>query len=329
MTEPTMEPKPSVDPHTGTQIWTVTDAPVRPVTVHRDGRIQLRRPADAVDLPEERFAGSAPPPEPELTDWQAAATLRTDAPQGQIVALSPSGELVVTHPSGAVEAVQLPGDRFAADLPEIGSWRDTAVPGADELPAAPPVTAAADGTLRLANGSTTVAVQLPEDRFAGDLGPSSMQQRHAEAQTVRSLRESQVRWVKQLAHTSMVDGMPTAAPTGWLYRPRANRYGDQLVCVLAYHPRTDLYHAHYWRFEADVDGHGVKAIDLPRYLGRHPDLTHHKAHLYTSEGRDTAVLCLSTRVYGGMPTLETALVQTLKWADGTGDVVRGRPFPFT
>ncbi len=31
MTEPTMEPKPSVDPHTDTQIWTVTDAPVRPV----------------------------------------------------------------------------------------------------------------------------------------------------------------------------------------------------------------------------------------------------------------------------------------------------------
>lgn len=95
---------------------------------------------------------------------------------------------------------------------------------------------------------------------------------------------------------------------------------------LAFHPTTMLYHSHYWRFEADLDGRGPKAIDLPRYLGRYPHLTHHKAHLYT--GADgTAVLCLSHRVSGGMPTLETALVQTLKWADGTGEVVRGRPFP--
>lgn len=109
--------------------------------------------------------------------------------------------------------------------------------------------------------------------------------------------------------------------------PRPNRYGDQLVCVIAFSPQTGLYHAHYWQYEADVDGTGRKQIDLPRFLGRYPHLTHHPAHVYTlSDGG--AVLCLSERTTGGMPSLETALAQTLKWSDGTGEVVRGLPFPY-
>ena len=328
MNEPIIDLKPAKDPTTGAEVWTApweSTAPAEMVVADSSGNLSVQ--GEPVALPHDRFAGDPKEPQaPHLVDWAAADQVNRS---GQTVSLSPTGELVVSDSQGtATDSVRLPGEGFAAEPPEIGSWRDTTVPGAPPLPSVPPVSLTADGGLQVAGQPDGAGmVTLTSDRFASGLGPSSTQRRREENQSVASLRDSQVRWVKQLTHTSRVQGMPSGSPTGWLYRPRPNRYGDQLVCVLAFHPTTMLYHSHYWRFEADFDGRGPKAIDLPRYLGRYPHLTHHKAHLYTGDD-GTAVLCLSHRVSGGMPTLETALVQTLKWADGTGEVVRGRPFPY-
>lgn len=144
---------------------------------------------------------------------------------------------------------------------------------------------------------------------------------------VIALRDSQVKWIARLQSTSTIAGYPPNGPDGWLFVPRPTAYGDQLVCVVAYDDVTGLYHSHFWSFEARLDGHGRRVIDLPRFLGQHPNLTGHRVHLY-SRPDGNAVLCLSQRVNGGMPDLTSALVQTLKWQDGTSLVVRGRQFPY-
>lgn len=330
MANPVIDLVPTKDPVTGQEVWVEPEEPPSPgqvVLADRSGAMKLNE--QSVVLPSERFSGLPEIQDPSSpVDWNAADQVRGG---GKTVVISPAGDLVVSSDHGApTDSVQLPNDRFAsASPPEIGSWRDTSVPGAPPLPSAPPVAVTPGGQLQIASASQEHpgSVTLPSERFASGLGPSSAQRQESENRTVAALRDAHAKWIKQLTHTSRIPGMPAGAPIGWLYRPRPNRFGDQLVCVLAYHPGTLLYHAHYWRFEANLDGDGPKAIDLPRYLGRYPHLTHHKAHIYTG-GDGTAVLCLSDRVSGGMPTLDTALVQTLKWADGTGDVVRGRPFPF-
>ena len=330
MSVPIIDLKPVTDPLTGQELWTVPEptsegrelATVPKVTATTDG--SLSNGITSVAIPRDVFSGQAPVGQQE-PDWNRFGQA---AESGQKVVLDANGNIRVAEsgePSGA--AVSLPRVVFAGDLPEIGTWREQTVPGSAPLPAAPPVVLTPQGVATNGQAGTAGTVALPTDTFAAGLGPSSTSRLAQEKALVSGLKQANVRWIKQLSHTSSVPGMPSGAPTGWLYRPRPNKYGDQLVGVVAYHPLTQLYHCHYWRFEADVDGTGRKSIDLPRYLGRHPDLTHHKAHLYT-DSHGGAVLCLSTRVNGGMPSLDAALVQALKWADGTGEVVRGRLFPY-
>lgn len=251
---------------------------------------------------------------------------------GLRVTNSPTGDLVVTDTAGAPRAaVQLTRDRFAGKDPaSIGDQDDDDwIAAAGQQASGRKVVLSPTGDLVITDtaGTPQAAVELTRDRFAAGLGASTMERQPQEEHVVVELRQAGVAWISYLKHSTRIPGMPAGAPVGWLYRPRPNRYGDQLACLVAFHRGTGLYHAHYWQYEADLDGSGRKAIDLPRYLGRAPHLTHHRAHLYT--GTDgSAVLCLSERVQGGMPTFDTALMQTMKWADGTGDVVRGRPFPY-
>ena len=226
--------------------------------------------------------------------------------------------------------VTLPDERFAGDTPaSIGAEEDGWIVAAGQQAMGRTVSLTPSGELVVTDnqGAPQAAVQLTSDRFASGLGASTLDRYTAENRVVADMGAARTTWVSYLKHTTRVQGMPAGAPTGWLFRPRPNRYGDQLVCVVARHTSTGLYHSHFWRYEADLDGRGRVAVDLPRFLGRAPHLTHHRAHLYS--GPDgSAVLCLSERAGGGMPAFDTALLQTLRWADGTGEVVRGRAFPY-
>lgn len=221
-------------------------------------------------------------------------------------------------------------DKFSGhNLPSIGGAADwesaePAVAGGKQVSLTP------DGQLIVSDSTGEVpsasSVVLTRDKFVSSLGNSTTGRLGQEAAIAANLIRNRLTWIKGLSHTTETPGIPAGTPIGWLYRPRPNRYRDELVCIIAYHPSTSLYHAHFWRYEADVDGRGIKAIDLPAYLGRSMHLTQHRAHIYTSA--NSAVLCLSERAMGGMPTFDNALVQTMKWSDGTGEVVRGRPFPY-
>lgn len=231
---------------------------------------------------------------------------------------------------GQTGSVTLTNEKFSGQrLPSIGGATDwqSAEPA---VVAGRQVSLTTDGQLIISDSAgemlPTSSVVLTPDKFASSLGSSTTGRLGQEVAVPTDLIRNRVTWIKGLSHTTDTSGIPAGTPTGWLYRPRPNRYGDELVCIIAYHPTTNLYHAHFWRYEADVDGRGSKAIDLPSYLGRSMHLTHHRAHIYTSA--NSAVICLSERVMGGMPTFDNALVQTMKWSDGTGEVVRGRPFPY-
>lgn len=246
--------------------------------------------------------------------------------------ITPSGRFASDTTERAGE-VTLPNDRFSGitgrPLPSIGGASDWGA-AAGEMERGGEVVLTPDGRMVVVGGGSqqvpATSVTLTRDRFASSLGPSSTARLPHETATVQRLLASRVTWIKGLSHTTQTPGIPRGTPVGWLYRPRPNRYGDQVVCVMAYHPTTNLYHAHFWRYEANLDGSGRRAIDLPAFLGRAPHLTHHRAHIYTSAG--SAVLCLSERAMGGLPKFDSALLQTMKWSDGTGEVVRGRPFPY-
>jgi hypothetical protein len=301
MKDEVIELVPHTDPVTGEELWTA-----------------------AREVPKQ--AGT---PLPEV--WTAAAPAPTSQPAGLALHISSDGTFSPgTHPDAPTVDVVLTNDKFAGQrLPSIGGetdWKsaEPAVAGGRQVSMSP------NGELIVSDSAgevlPTSSVTLTTDRFASSLGSSTTSRLGQEAAFATGLIRNRVTWIKGLSHTTETPGIPAGTPIGWLFRPRPNRYRDELVCVIAYHPTTNLYHAHFWRYEADVDGRGTKAIDLPAYLGRSMHLTQHRAHMYTST--NSAVLCLSERAMGGMPTFDTALVQTMKWSDGTGEVIRGRPFPY-
>ena len=71
----------------------------------------------------------------------------------------------------------------------------------------------------------------------------------------------------------------------------------------------------------------IAVPSLPATPVSHPNLTAHGTHMYPN-GRGGAVLCLSTNARGGLPSLTAVVFQAAKWADGMGEVVRGRRFPY-
>ncbi|MDQ6523992.1 hypothetical protein RB608_10290 [Nocardioides sp. LHD-245] len=260
-----------IDPATGDVIFVDPDAEARaearvPATrtaaslaMTEDGLVEEGRPAQAVQLPNERFSGDEP------IDWAAAEAHQAG---GQVVSMV-DGQIVFGEPGNSAQQVSLPTDRFAA---------------------APALQAESAEVLQLARaGGSTV--------------------------------------IKMIKHTSQIPNWPSASPTGWVYTTTPTSHGDELTVLLSYNPSTSLYHARFWRFDVRGPAGQVGSVDLPKYLDSHPNLTAHGTHLYP-DGRGGAVLCLSTNTTGGLPTLTRAVLQAAKWADGMGEVVRGRRFPY-
>lgn len=244
-----------------------------------------------------------------------------DPVTGQLVYAPPAhGELVRMTEAGLVseqaapEPVALPRDRFAGDEPY--DWQ-----AAEQRQDSGYVVSMEDGQL-VVNGATGQSVELPKDRFAA---PTVAE----ESVAVRSLSAAGAgrSVVSLLKHTSQVQGWPATMPTGWIMTTRPTRHGDQLTVVIAHDASTGYYHAHLWRFDLRRADGSVGAVDVPAHLNKRRDLTAHHVHIYPA-AQGGGILCLSTRTRGGMPTLTDAVLQCAKWADGVGDVLRGKPFPY-
>lgn len=151
-------------------------------------------------------------------------------------------------------------------------------------------------------------------------------QEMAEVQAMASAGLGQT-LVEVLKHTSTVTGWPATMPAGWIFTSKPTRHGDRLTVIIARDTSTNLYHSHLFRFDVRQPDGSVREVDLRAYLNKHPNLTAHRAHIYPS-GKAGGILCLSERTLGGMPDIKSSVLQSAKWADGIGLVVRGKSFPY-
>jgi hypothetical protein len=218
------------------------------------------------------------------------------------------------------QPVALPDDRFAGDIEPSIDWRE-----AERKQSGGLVVAMVDGKLVTGDDrSGGQPVELPDARFASPVD----ERFRTENQEVLALANAGAKSiVRLLKHSSRYDRWPASSPSGWVYTTKPTSHGDQLTTLIAFNASTGLYHVHFWRFDVHRGNGVLGAVDLPAYLQAHPNLTAHGTHMYP-DGRGGAVLCLSTNVRGGLPTLSAAVFQAAKWADGMGDVVRGRRFPY-
>lgn len=246
-----------------------------------------------------------------------------DPVTGQLVFAQPEAEGVVALRDGTLEPVagtgstqvHLPDETFAGEDPNV-DWR-----AAEAQQDAGQVVSIVNGQLVTGQGSAGSGVTLPKDIFASPLlATETAEVRRIAGAGVAGLT------IDLLRHTSSIPGYSEKAPVGWILTTKGNRFGDKLTVVISQHPSTNLYHAHFWRYEIRQDDGSRGLVNLPEYLGRHPQLTAHTAHIYPADGG--GILCLSQRTTGGLPTLSDAILQCAKWADGMGDVVRGRPFKY-
>ena len=234
---------------------------------------------------------------------------------GSALTMTEDGLVAEDRPA---QPVSLPTDRFAAG--DGIDWK-----AAEGQQAAGQVVSMVDGKLVTGQGcgSAPQQVELPRDRFAAPA--ARLEAESAEVVALASAGAGSV--VKLLQHTSQIPNWPAVSPTGWVYTSRPTSHGDELTGLIVYDPSTGLYHMHFWRFDVrGADGRPA-SVDLPAYLNAHPNLTAHGTHMY-SNGRGGAVLCLSTNTNGGLSTLGATVFQAAKWADGMGEVVRGRRFPY-
>ncbi len=229
-----------------------------------------------------------------------------------------TGDLVYAADDTApAPALTLPKETFAGDPQGPVDWRTV-----EEKQDHGGMVTLVNGELVTEYGGPTTGVPLPKDTFAA---PSL----DGEVREVRALAAQRVgaQLVEELRHTSQIPGYSKASPQGWSLVTRPTRLGDRLRVVIARNSSTNLYHSHLWRYELRQSDGSYGVVDVPAYLGRHRNLTNHTTHLYSS-GNSDGVLCLSTRTQGGMVSLTDAILQCHKWADGIGEVLRGRPFPY-
>lgn len=231
-------------------------------------------------------------------------------------ALTMTGEGLVDEERPSQQPLTLPTDRFAGDAPP--DWSAAEAQQAGGL-----VVSMVDGKLVTSqDNGPAQQVELPRDRFA-----ASDRFREENIEVVSLARAGAGSVVKLLKHSSQFPSWPATSPAGWVYTTRPTSHGDELTVLLAHNLTTGMYHAHFWRFDVrGVDGR-MGAVDLPKYMHAHPNLTAHGTHMYP-DGRGGAVLCLSTNTRGGLQSLTAAVFQAAKWADGMGEVVRGRHFPY-
>ena len=237
------------------------------------------------------------------------------AKPGEVLQMTDSGLLPERSPAAPVE---LPRDRFAGEERGV-DWAAAERQQANGL-----VVSMVDGQLVTGAGPEAKPIALPEDRFAAPIDTRFRE----ENQAVLALSQAgAASVVSLLKHSSQFPSWPASSTIGWVYTTRPTAHGDQLTVLIAFNGSTGLYHAHFWRYDVrGVDGR-MGAVDLPAYLNQHPNLTAHRAHMYP-DVRGGAVLCLSTATRGGLPSLSAAVLQAAKWADGMGEVVRGRAFPY-
>lgn len=214
--------------------------------------------------------------------------------------------------------VELPSDRFAAQEKPV-DWAAAERQQANGL-----VVSMVDGQLVTSAGPQAKPISLPEDRFAA-LADTRFRDENRAVLALSEAGAASV--VSLLKHSSQFSSWPATAGTGWVYTSKATSHGDQLTVLVAFNSSTGLYHAHFWRFDVRQADGRLGAVDLPAYLDKHPSLTAHGTHMYP-DGRGGAVLCLSTATRGGVASLSAAVLQAAKWADGMGEVVRGRRFPY-
>lgn len=165
------------------------------------------------------------------------------------------------------------------------------------------------------------SVTLTGDRFAATDAES--------AEVLRLVRSgAAAQLIDDLTPTSYMRAYLPHDPGGWYLRTKPTpSHRDVLHTVIVRRSATGLYHATLWRFLQNDRGE-LKNVNLNRWVGTHHTLSAHRVHLYPGHNGDAATLCLSQRTAGGMPTLTTAVLQSAKWADGMGFVVRGGKFPY-
>lgn len=215
------------------------------------------------------------------------------------------------------QPVILPTDRFAGDGPV--DWAAAEAEQAGGL-----VVSMVDGKLVTGRGpGGAQQVELPPDRFASP--DARFRAENDEVRTLAGAGGNSV--IKLLQHTSQIANWPDVSPTGWVYTSRPTSHGDELTGLVVFNPSTGMYHFHFWRFDVRGNDGRSGSVDLPAYLHKHPNLTAHGTHMYP-DGRGGAVLCLSRNTHGGLSSLTAVVLQAAKWADGMGEVVRGRRFPY-
>ncbi|WP_286928877.1 MULTISPECIES: hypothetical protein [Aeromicrobium] len=215
------------------------------------------------------------------------------------------------------QPVALPTDRFAGQGPVDWSAAEAQQAGGQ-------VVSMIDGKLVTGQGDGPAQqVELPRDRFAAP--DERFRAENAEVTAMAAAGAGSL--LKLLQHTSQIRNWPADSPAGWVFTSRPTSHGDELTGLIEFNPSSGLYHFHFWRFDVrNADGR-MGSVDLPAYLHAHPNLTAHGTHMYPN-GRGGAVLCLSTNARGGLPSLTAVVFQAAKWADGMGEVVRGRRFPY-
>jgi hypothetical protein len=215
------------------------------------------------------------------------------------------------------QPVSLPTDRFAGEGPV--DWAAAEAQQSGGL-----VVSMVDGKLVTGQGNGPAQqVELPPDRFAAPNG--RFRAENAEVMALSGAGAGSI--VKLLQHTSQIPNWPAVSPTGWVYTSRPTSHGDELTGLIVFNPSTEMYHFHFWRFDVRGADGRMGSVDLPDYLHAHPNLTAHGTHMYP-DGRGGVVLCLSTNTHGGLSSLTAVVFQAAKWADGMGEVVRGRHFPY-
>lgn len=181
-----------------------------------------------------------------------------------------------------------------------------------------------NGELVAAGSNPTASAQsvtLTDDRFAATTAESAEVLRLVKSGTAAKL-------IDDLQPTSQLRAHLPNDPGGWYLRTKpTTSYRDVLHTVIVRRSATGLYHALLWRFMQN-DGGQLKNTNLNRWVGTHESLTAHTTHLYPGHNGEASTLCLSQRTAGGMPTLTDAILQSAKWADGMGYVVRGKKFPY-
>lgn len=258
----------------------------------------------------------------EMTDPVSGEVIFGVRESANLPAPRTASALTMTH-DGLVDAVRpgqpvsLPTDRFAGEGPV--DWAAAEAEQGNGL-----VVSMVDGKLVTGPGNGPAQqVELPPDRFAAP--DSRFRAENDEVRTLASAGGGSV--IKLLQHTSQIANWPDVSPTGWVYTSRPTSHGDELTGLVVFNPSTGMYHFHFWRFDVRGTDGRSGSVDLPAFLHKHPNLTAHGTHMYP-DGRGGAVLCLSRNTHGGLSSLTAVVLQAAKWADGMGEVVRGRRFPY-